>query len=97
MSAPQDRPPKHRRGPGYVWHLYRRMQQANVTADETIAKYDESKARLVSGLTRAEAFAAKRDDAELKYLGGKAQFHSDLAVRMALTILVEQQMGNVDG
>lgn len=70
--------------------LLRRMEAAHDAADETAAKYDQSKAMLLDGITTpAERLSAQRNDRELGYLAGKAASHSDLAVRLALVLLVD--------
>lgn len=70
--------------------LLHRMEAAHTTADETGANYEKSKAILLAGKnTAAERLSAARDDRELQYLAGKAAFHSDLAVRLALVLLVD--------
>lgn len=76
--------------------LVARLNAANVTADEAIADYETSRARLYAGLTRAQKITAKRDDHELRHLGGRAEFYTALATRLALTVLVELAMAGRD-
>lgn len=73
----------------HLAELYRRMQQANTIAEEAIADYETSKARLFAGKDRAARRAALKDDPELDHLGGRATFWTARASRIALTILVE--------
>ena len=80
-----------------IAELYRRMQQANTIADEAIADYEESKARLYAGKDRAQRLVDKAADHELQHLGNRAAFWTARASRLALTLLVEIELGKGAG
>lgn len=75
--------------------LVRRLGQANVAADEAIATYNSRKAALQSRHHGSpSAFDnACRDDKDLQDASRAEGFNTRLANRLALTLLVELQLG----